>query len=84
MTKFEKYNVLDAIGYAARERRKALGLSQEDVAKALGVNRTLVTLFEKGQVASFWLLFYYIRYMCLNINYLPIYVEDEDNEKTND
>ena len=84
MTKFEKDDVLQAVGHAARERRKALGLSQEDVAKILGVNRTLVTLFERGHVASFWLLYFYIRDMCLNINSVPIYVEDEDNEKTND
>lgn len=83
MTKFEKDDVLDAIGESARKTRKFWGLSQEAIATVLGVNRTLVTLFEKGRVASFWLLYFYVRHLNMDLSHMPIYTEDE-HEETND
>ena len=40
------------IGKTIKDRRLELGLSLEDVGKSLGVNRTTVMRWEKGDIAS--------------------------------
>jgi transcriptional regulator with XRE-family HTH domain len=44
---------LTELGKAVFHRRKALGLSQSDVAKCSGITRESLLRFERGQVAEF-------------------------------
>ena len=44
---------LSELGETVAQRRKALGLSQSEVAKRSGITRELLLRFERGQVAEF-------------------------------
>ena len=38
------------IGQRIRQRRKALGMTQEDLAEKMGVNKSSIMRYEKGQM----------------------------------
>lgn len=44
--------ILIKLGKAIRRRRKALGLSQEELGKAAGLGRTVVSSFERGSFSE--------------------------------
>jgi len=46
--------VLDQLGAVVKERRKALGLRQEDLAKAIGLSRASVANIETGRQDTPW------------------------------
>lgn len=52
--------LLQALGVALKERRAELGLTQEDVAGATGIDRPFITLIESARkqpsVSVFWKL----------------------------
>ena len=67
---------LPEISRRAKVCRELEGLTQTDVAEAAGVSHALVSQFENGKIASFWLLVFYIVYLGLYISDLkedPIY-----------
>ena len=51
----------------ARIIRQLRGLSQVDVAHATGVTHALVSQFETGKIASYWLLVYYVAFLGLDL-----------------
>ena len=59
--------VLPEIARRAKTARQLSGLTQEDVAAAVGVTHAAVSLFESGKIASFWLLTYYVAFLHLDL-----------------
>jgi transcriptional regulator with XRE-family HTH domain len=48
-SKHSRHPVLTALGAAIRHRRKALGLSQEELAQAVGMDRSYMGQVERGE-----------------------------------
>lgn len=55
------------IARRAKTARQISGLTQEDVAAAVGVTHAAVSQFENGKAASFWLLTYYVAFLHLDL-----------------
>lgn len=55
------------IARRAKTARQLSGLTQEDVAAAVGVTHAAVSQFESGRIASFWLLTYYVAFLHLDL-----------------
>lgn len=58
---------LPEIARRAKTARQLSGLTQEDVAAAVGVTHAAVSNFETGKAASFWLLAYYVSFLDLDL-----------------
>lgn len=58
---------LPEISRRAKVIRELRGLTQTDVAEAVGVSHALVSQFEHGKIASFWLLVYYVAFLGLDL-----------------
>jgi transcriptional regulator with XRE-family HTH domain len=48
-SKHSRHPVLTALGAAIRKRRKAQGLSQEELAQAIGMDRSYMGQVERGE-----------------------------------
>jgi ribosome-binding protein aMBF1 (putative translation factor) len=48
-SKYSRHPVLTALGAAIRRHRKALGLSQEELAQAVGMDRSYMGQIERGE-----------------------------------
>lgn len=55
----EKERILKLIGFHARCIRKSKKYTQRDVAEKLKVSHALISLFERGETDSAYLLYFY-------------------------
>lgn len=65
------------IARRCRRARTLSGLTQNDVANATGYTQPQVSRFERGQMASFYLLIYYI--VAFKLSFTEVY-KDGTNE----
>lgn len=65
------------IASRCRKARSLSGLTQNDVANATGYTQPQVSKFERGQMASFYLLIYYI--VAFKLSFTEVYKDGSDS-----
>ena len=81
----EKERLLFALGEVVRERRLALGISQEELAEKSGLHRTYVSDVERGlrnlTLGALWFL---SNGLCIKLTDLVGLIETRANERASD
>lgn len=70
--RYGKYNPLERyakiVGQICRDARQRQKLPLSHVSKAVGIDTSMISRFERGECQSFWLLFYYVVFLGANID----------------
>ena len=71
-TRRNQYNPLASypvrVGLLCREKRQQEKLSMEHIAKATGINQSMISRFERGEKNSYWLLLYYVLFLGVDLD----------------
>lgn len=70
-TRRNQYNPLASypvrVGLLCREERQRQKLTTEHIAKATGIDKSMVSRFERGEKHSYWLLLYYVLFLGVDL-----------------
>ena len=83
MKRRNKYNPLGGypvrVGLICREVREREKLTMDHVARATGINQSMISRFERGEKNSYWLLLYYVLFLGADLDKVFEYEYDMED-----